>query len=577
MRAAIYARFSSDMQREASIADQVRNCRAYAGTQGWEVSGEHVFTDEARSGATTSGRPGYLALMAAARARAFDVLIADDLSRLSRDAAETQNLCKRLRFLGIGLVAVSDGVNTIANPKSSNLIAAIKGAMNDEYLRDLGEKTHRGIAGRVLEGMSPGGLPYAYRSEPVCGDKPKVDRYGQPVPIGYRRMIVEDEAEVVRRIFEMYASGLSSRRIAEALNKQGVPPPGRRWRNREAIACQTWSMSAIEGSKKRGIGILNNQAYLGKIIWNRFEYRHNPDGRPGRDGRKARVPFLRPEEEWVVTPVPELRIVDDSLWQRVKAEQDRRSASRRRTGHVPVDGRSRYLLSGLLKCGACGARMVRRGDAGYGCATRVYRGKHLCSNNRVVNRQALEGMVLQSLRDELYERRWVSELVRMVRQRLVSRVKKQSQERQDGSIRAQHRQTEAEITNVVAAIKAGSWQDGGSVLAAELEKLAQRKKRLEGALETPEKAEDNVALLRILNDLPAVVRAYIDDIGGLLARSNVEKARSALMNVLREAVVEPGTTNDGRPCHIVRLRGDLEKTLRLLPRKVNIDGSGGRI
>jgi DNA invertase Pin-like site-specific DNA recombinase len=79
MRAVIYARFSSDQQREASIDDQVRICRQRVATEGWQLI--QIFRDSAMSGASTS-RPAYQAMMEGAREGAFDVVVSEALDRL---------------------------------------------------------------------------------------------------------------------------------------------------------------------------------------------------------------------------------------------------------------------------------------------------------------------------------------------------------------------------------------------------------------------------------------------------------------------------------------------------------------
>ena len=106
MRAALYARFSSDLQRAASIEDQFRNCRKRAVTEGWTVVAE--FADAAISGSDSS-RPQYKAMIAAAGRREFDVLILDDLSRLTRDSVEQETTIRRMEFQGIRIVSTVSG------------------------------------------------------------------------------------------------------------------------------------------------------------------------------------------------------------------------------------------------------------------------------------------------------------------------------------------------------------------------------------------------------------------------------------------------------------------------------------
>ena len=106
MRAAIYARYSSDNQREASIEDQVRICRARAEREGWIVI--EVYADYALSGASVQ-RPQFLTLLADARAGRFDIVLAEALDRVSRDQEHIAGFYKHLGFAGVQLVTIAEG------------------------------------------------------------------------------------------------------------------------------------------------------------------------------------------------------------------------------------------------------------------------------------------------------------------------------------------------------------------------------------------------------------------------------------------------------------------------------------
>lgn len=151
--AAIYARFSSENQREASIDDQIRVCTAYLARDGKSVV--ETYADYAVSGATTL-RPGYQALLRDARARRFDVVIAESLDRFSRDQEHIAAFYKHMTFAGVSIVTLAEGTIT-------ELHVGLKGTMSALYLKDLAQKTHRGLEGRVRAGRSAGGLCYGYR------------------------------------------------------------------------------------------------------------------------------------------------------------------------------------------------------------------------------------------------------------------------------------------------------------------------------------------------------------------------------------------------------------------------------
>jgi site-specific DNA recombinase len=132
LRCAIYARFSSDRQSPISIEDQFRKCREYALLQGWTVLDEHVYADHAVSG-TSAARTGLQRLLAAVepKSRAFDAILIDDTSRLTRKLADAWNLYERLTFAGIRLVAVSQGVDSESS--QAEILFGVHGLIDSVY------------------------------------------------------------------------------------------------------------------------------------------------------------------------------------------------------------------------------------------------------------------------------------------------------------------------------------------------------------------------------------------------------------------------------------------------------------
>src|SRR5262249_34729689 len=164
-RCAIYSRYSSDLQSPTSIADQERLCRAYAERQGWVVVA--TYHDAALSGFGVEQRPGYQQLVAAAGASppTVDTIGGEGLSRLTRDTGELLRLYPRLRLKGIDIVGVSDGI--ASGQQGGKVHLTVKGLVNELYLDDLRDKTHRGLAGCATRGLSAGGRIFGYRTVPV--------------------------------------------------------------------------------------------------------------------------------------------------------------------------------------------------------------------------------------------------------------------------------------------------------------------------------------------------------------------------------------------------------------------------
>ena len=419
MRAVIYARYSSQNQREASIEDQVRLCRGFVESQGWTYL--HAYTDRAVSGASPL-RAGYQKLLEESRAGEFDVVVAEALDRLSRDQEHVAGLYKRLSFSGIKIVTLAEG-------EISELHVGLKGTMNALYLKDLAQKTRRGLEGRIRQGKSAGGRTYGYD---IVRD---FDAAGEPIR-GQRRLN-ENETKIVRRIFGEYADGRSSRAIAKSLNEQRIPGP----------KGKPWSDYTIHGNRRRGTGILNNELYLGRLIWNRQRFVKDPA--TGR--RQAR---LNPTSEWLTHEVPELRIIDDDLWHRAKARQKDLSFEDKEEaigGNLNRRHRSRYLLSGLIECGSCQSNFIIVGKDKYGCATR--RTKGTCPNSHILKRQEIEALVLDGLKEKLIE----PELVEAFITEFNAEVARQGAERRLGRLRdeAELRGVEKKIEAIVFAIEQG--------------------------------------------------------------------------------------------------------------------------
>lgn len=357
-RAALYARFSSELQNARSVDDQLVLCADFAARNEWPVVGEYF--DRAMSGATVHGRTGLQRLISDAEAGRFDVLVIEALDRLSRDQADLATIHKRLTFYGVDIIAVHDGA---ADP----IQIGIRGLMGALYLSDLKHKVRRGLSAVLRDGRSPGGRPYGYSVVP-----------GKPGEL----TVNEDEAAVVRQIFEAYAAGVSPRDIAANLNADGVPSPrgGR------------WSASTINGHMGRGHGILLNMIYVGRIVWNKCRMQVDPF--TGRQIIKT-----NPPEEWQSVDVPHLAILDRDLFDRV---QTRRQGAAKVRGKQTRRARKR-ILSGLLKCGKCGGGLTVhdvRGDVvRVKCSTARESGS--CDNTKRYRLDKIEIAVIDGMRDRL--------------------------------------------------------------------------------------------------------------------------------------------------------------------------------
>ncbi len=294
--------------------------------------------------------------------------------------------------------------------------------MAELYLDDLAEKTHRGLIGQTLDGYSAGGLPYGFSSS-FDGK-------------GYKKVINEEQAQIVRWIFAQYVAGYSPRGIAAELNKMDVPLP----------RGGKWAVSAIYPDAKH-VGMLGNPLYNGRQIWNKSKWVKDP-----ATGRRLRT--LRPESEWIITEYLELKIIDDELWnaarQRALATQAKTAKQRAILKSNVSGGRSpKYLLSGIIRCGQCSGAYVIVDYYRYGCATNKDRGDATCSNRIKVARTTLEGKLLAGIKSELLSEKAYRLFEEEVRRLLKDQHPDPRQAKQEGA------KAQTEIDNIMLAIRQG--------------------------------------------------------------------------------------------------------------------------
>ena len=493
-RVALYARYSSDNQREASIEDQLRICREQAKREKWKIVG--TYKDAGISGASMILRPGIQALLQDAQAGQFDIVLAEALDRISRDQADVATFYKHLKFAGVPIVTLSEG-------EISELHVGLKGTMNALFLKDLAAKTHRGIRGRVADGKSGGGLCFGYnvikqldaRGDPIRGD----------------REINEAEANVVRRIFREFAAGVGPRTIARTLNEEGVPGP----------AGKLWSDTTIRGHVKRGTGLVNNELYIGRLIWNRLRYIKDPSS-------GKRVSRLNPKSEWIIKDVPELRIVDDELWHSVRVRQGEiaekfanvTEAVRNHHKKNRLNGtrRPKSLLSGLVFCGCCGGPYSLRGADRFACSNHISKGA--CSNSRTIPREDLEARVLSGLKDRMMAPEIVEEAMRAYAEETnrLNRERRSSGE----AWKAELVKIEKQIRGIIEAIKAGMFHES---MKAEMDTLEARKTELDTLLSgAPEDTPDI---------LPSASAIYATKVSALTQALNRKEERQEAAETLR--------------------------------------------
>lgn len=540
MKVALYARYSSDNQKESSITQQFRNCEEFASRfEGWKIT--HRYKDEAISGAT-SEREDYQAMLRDGQKGQFDVLLVDALSRLSRDQMETEKARRRLVHWGVRLIAVSDGVDT--EQEGHEVLSGFKGIMNEQYRAVLRKETRRGLRNQALIGFHTGGRTYGYRHVRIT-DQSKQDCYGEPELLGVKREIDSQQAPVVVKIFTSYDKGLSPRQIVAELNRLEIPSPGASYRRRQpSVRYGTWAVTVLHG-------ILRNLIYVGRQIWNRRQWTRDPD-----TNRKS--PRMRPETEWVVSEHEELRIIPQDLWDRVQ-QRIKDQALGKWSSNKPRS--PKYLLSSLLKCEVCGANFVMQSYYQYGCAGHKDRGPSVCHNSLRVSRILAEEKILASLKRDLFTQEGVDLFIKEATKFLTERTR-QRQPKRDRLA-----EVEVEIANITKAIKAGILTP---TTKSELEKAEAERTRLQ---RTREERIDNV--LTVLPRAKERYQTLIEGIGELSAK-HLPQAREQVRALVGEILLKPSPEG-----HLVAtLTGRYEGLVMLLnkgKRGLNLVGCGERI
>jgi site-specific DNA recombinase len=517
VRTACYARFSSDLQRETSLEDQIRSCREYAAQHGFGWQDNQIFTDAAISGASLDGRAGLQALLtaAASRAKPFDVLLVDDSSRVARDLADALRVIQLLKFAGVRVIYISQAIDSAS--EQAETLVAVHGLIDSVFLREMATKIRRGLIGQLERGYSTGGLHYGYRSITIPDPSGQLDSHGHPRRLGVQLEIHEDEAAIIRRIFTLYADGFGVSRIVDQLNRDST---GRRWK-----------YTAVRR-------VLSNERYLGRQIFGKHRHERVP-------GSRNKVQRTRPRDEWRVMERPELRIVSDDLWARVVQHNQRaREYYRYQPSRSLLRGRpgnsSRHLFSGFLRCGICEGTVVivhtGHGSPRYGCLRRSKEGASACTNGLTIRAKIAEPALVAGLQAELRR----PETLAYITERLATELNGVMDTRpaRREALEVTRRDAREKLRNLVAAIEAGA---GSPTMFQAIRDREAELGALEQHLATlDEPLSDRLAVI------PTWVREQLSDAAALLGESP-ERAKMEFQRLGIRFVVHPVYDEGRRP------------------------------
>ena len=329
IQVASYARFSSQNQKEASIEIQQEHINQFCRENRFSIVREYV--DRAQS-ATTDQRPSFQQMINDASLGIFKAIVVYNSSRFCRNIQDHLKYKAILESYGVKIISVQEGFDE-TTPEGS-LLSHFMMSINEYYSKDLSRKIYLGCLESAKKGLHVGGpAPYGYS---ITDDR--------------KYAINENEATIVKEIFQKVASGMTYPQVAKDLNDKG-------YRRRDGSKFTPFFFD-----------LLSNRKYIGEYVWNKTKKKNAFGNRVSR--------LYKDEEEIIRIPHGMPQIISDELFDRVQTIiRDRKDVRRK-------DGRGRYLLTSLVVCQECGYKMT--GDTntngnGKGTFTRI---QYRCESNR---------------------------------------------------------------------------------------------------------------------------------------------------------------------------------------------------
>ncbi len=553
--AAAYLRRSTDRQ-EQSLGDQRTEISRWARENGFGIIKEYI--DDAISGTSAKGRPGFMQMIADAERREFEGVIVWSSDRFSRaNLTETEHFRYVLGEAGVTVHSVTEDF-VAKEGLDGDVLRAVKQHMNRQYSVSLSQNTLRGQVSSVLRFSDPGRMaPYGYDREIVGpdgtvqytvrfregGDREMRDRDGKVVTVFTKgqslqkpgkectaRLVMSDDArvQVVKDIFALCVAGKGFKHITAELNKRGIVSP----------KGHIWQFTTIKN-------IIENPVYRGALVWNRrtqskfFEVRNGRAEKVKSTLRSGTVQKVE-REDWIVLEDVLPAIVDRNTWERAQVAA---AGRREQCGGKGKQG-CRWLLSGVTRCGHCGrpfwglekrkGRVEGRVDVVtpyYICAGRSRSGKSVCPHSAHVRAVDLEAWVLAQLQELVFaDKAGVQDAIEL----FIEAVK--TSHPTDGAIRSHKREIadiDSQVTGLITHLDPAN-------LALVNDKLTAFRKRKEYLQEQVRGAEATEASL----DEKALRRFATERVGLLseaMAGRRDEKVRQVMASYIDEIVIEPAT------------------------------------
>lgn len=369
--AGLYFRLSQEDERQGesvSIDNQRTILRKYAEERGFEIHDEYI--DDGVSG-TTFQRPEVQRLLDDAKTGVINTIIVKDLSRFGRNYIEVgQYIDYVFPAFGIRFIAIQDNVDTENRDSNAMEMMPIMNIFNEWHAANTSKKIRAVWKAKAKEGVFHG----------------KKATYGYIKGTDEKRTFIIDEetAPIVRRIFEMYASGISPRRISEIFNEENIPCPGQ------------YAFEKLGHKGKPGDRRLWGQITIASMLKNVVYIGHMPQLMSTSVSYKNHKRYKKDQSEWVVVHNTHEPIISQELWDRVR-EREKSVAQGRKTATGYT-----HPLSGFLYCADCGCKMklnsVGNNKYAFNCGDHMRFGKTICFSHHIAAK-TLERIILDDIRE----------------------------------------------------------------------------------------------------------------------------------------------------------------------------------
>jgi len=524
LRAALYRRFSSDVQNERSIERQTADLEKVAPRLDLKLDTRLYFEDRGTTATTLFERPGLTRhLLGAAERRLFDVILVEHTDRLARKQADMFWLAEQFKLLGIKIFTPGGEVDPLR--------LTFESYQNEQFSILLAGRVRSGHNDAIRDGRIPHGLGYGYDN---VKDKPG------------EKVINPEQAVIVVRIFRECASLKSARNIARDLTRDGILSPR---------GDSAWTFQTINQ-------ILQNQIYNGVYVRNRIRrVRNYNTGK--RDARPASP------DDLVTLDVPHLRIVDADLWDTVqRVRRDRSTKSFWKQGDRSTITRKLHPFAGLFRCSECGSKLIicgsgKRGDRSLVCSTAWWR--QTCTHRKSYSLARLTKFAIDKMHAHLTDPDFVNERAKE-RAKELARLEHEANSERDTTQRELDR-VELRIKKIIRLTEDDDSEDVPPDVIKRLKELRVEQRGLLQRITLLDAKTTGAALH------PSAIKALARDVDTLheMLKDNPDCAecRLALGNLIERVLVHPTGVNQPYEISLLARHAVYVGELPLFPRVEN--------